>query len=198
MSKELKQSICLRDIYGKPYASCPNLEISGRYIKSLYHLLTRMEDENDKIECQYLINKCLSKHIVYLQEAIIQSFDQKPQLPLISYSKGKKLKQIATSELSVSDGKYSLVDLEALKNLKLLSKSVILTKELVLPCKVKSPNQNYRFQADVIVTKSNVLAYAGHNYDSQSNERNVNHNTMIHRIGKGLKGHMENIKSTKR
>ena len=157
-----------------------------------------MENENDKIECQYLINKCLSRHIVYLQESIIQSFDLKPRLPVISPSQARKIKEIATSDLSVRNGKYSLVDVETLKNLKLLSKSVILTQDLVLPCKVKSPSHSHNFHTNVIVTGSNVLAYAGYNYDSESNEKNVNHNVVIHNMGVGIKNHIQKSRNMNR
>ena len=52
----------------------------------------------------------------------------------------------------------------------------------------------YNFNTEVIVTESNVLAYASHDFDLNDGEKNTNHNVMIQKIGNGISKYMNKIK----
>ena len=199
MTKELNKTLCLNKINKVSYTSSPSLLTSGRYVKSLHHLLANLKSEDEKIECQYLINKCLGAHIVYLQEAIINSFNTQFTLSTISKQQGDFFKDLAKSDFSVKEGKYSLMHAEGLKNLMMLEKTVLLSKSsLVLPCKIKSLNGKYHFNTQIIMTDNNVLAYASSNFDKNESNKNVNHNTLITKMGKGFKNALNKEKNTTR
>ena len=186
MSKELNKSICLKNIHSSAYKACPSLENSGRYIKAIHHLYNKLENEDEKLECQYLVNRHLSSHIICLQEAIINSFNTDNKSPFISKQQGDKFRELAKGEFSLKEGKYSLVDAEDLKTMQMLKRCVYLDKDLVLPCKVKSQDDTYHFNTEIIVTKNNVLSYASYGFE-EDKTRNVNHNVLITKYGKGIK-----------
>ena len=75
-------------------------------------------------------------------------------------------------------------DIESLKKINMLNNTVLLENNLVLPCKIKSENDKYKFNTEIIMTKDNVLGYASHSYEY---DKKSNHNIMIHKMGNGLK-----------
>ena len=93
---------------------------------------------------------------------------------------------MARSNLAIKEGKYSLIDAQDLKTLEMLKHCVYLDKDLVLPCKIKSSDNTYHFNTETVVTKDNVLAYASYGFQ-EDKTRNVNHNVLITKQGKGLK-----------
>lgn len=183
MHKELKRSKCLENIAYIIYRSNPNLENCGRYIKALRNSLSLTQDIKEKEKYEYIINNCLSKHIIYLQESILKA--NKTDKPnIISYDLALRLKSLSRSNNSITDGKYSIVNIEAFKQLSIINKSVILNDNLVLPCKVKSFNEQYKFNTQVIMSKENVLTYSTSNYEHDNSL--VNHYTLINKIGQGI------------
>ena len=184
MSKELKRSKCLENIAYITYRTNPNIENCGRYIKALRNSLSLVKDPNEKEKYEVLINKCLSTHLVYLQEAILCA-NKNNKNTTINFNTALKLKQLARSSYSINEGKYSLVNIEALKKLNAIKKSVILTDTLVLPCKVKSFNEQFKFNTQIIMSQDNVLGYTNGNYEFDNSK--VNHYILINKIGEGIK-----------
>lgn len=185
MSKELKRNKCLEEINYLAYHAQGGLEASGRYIKSLRQTQRSLDNDNDKKRYEYNIKRTMDKHLVSLQEAIVKSYGKSPNKK-ISASKGELIKMLATSDLSVREGKYSLVDVEGLNKFKILSKVVLLKDELLLPCKVRSENQQYRFNTQIIMSKYNVLAYADRGFEYETETSNINHNVLLNKVGKGI------------
>ena len=192
MSKELKRSKCLENVAYIMYRSNPNLENCGRYIKALRNSQSLVTDSVEKENYDYLINKYLSKHIVYLQESLLCA--NKNQInSAIPFEIALRLKSLSRSDDSLSEGKYSLVNIEALKKMLMIKKAVVLKDNLVLPCKVKSFNEQYKFNTQVIMSKENVLAYTNGNYEHDNSL--VNHYTLINKLGEGIKN-SELLKNT--
>lgn len=187
MSKELKRSKCIEDINRLCYHAHPNLETSGRYIKSLRRVQSLITDEKEKLKYEYLINRLLQKHIIFLQESIINSYGRVATKQTISSQSASQIHKLANSTLAVSENGYSLVDVDGLKKLKTVKKSVILKQSISLPCKVKSENQKYKFIAEIIVTPTNVLSYASYDYEYDQTQVNANHNVLLHKVGSGIK-----------
>lgn len=187
MSSELKRSKCLEEIYANTYRANPNLVTSGRYLKTLRHTQTHLENEEEKAKYEYIINRGLQKHIVYLQEAIINSYGNTSNKRQISASSAQAIKRLASSNLVTKGEKYSMVDIDGLRRLSTIKKAVVLEKTLVLPCKVKSENQQFKFNTEIIITKNNVLTYASHDLEHDTSKNNVNHYVLITKMGKGLK-----------
>ena len=185
MSKELKRNRCLEDIDAITYKRNPRIETSGRYIKTLRKSQSLSSDDNEKMKYEYVINKHLNKHILLLQEASINGYG-KTANKRITISKGEFIKILAKSQFAVSEDKFTLVDVEGLKHFKILDKSVMLKEDLVLPCKVKSENQKYKFNTQIIMSKNNVLGYSTNNYEYDYSINNVNHNVLLTKVGKGI------------
>ena len=184
MANELKRSKCIEEINLLAYHASPNLLTSGRYIKALRNYQNIVKNDNEKMKLEYLINRHLHKHIVFLQEAIINSYNKKPEIITINKEQALKFKQMAKSDYAISDTNMSIIDIEGMKKLETIKKSVVLKNTMVLPCKIKSENQKYKFNTQIIMTKNNVLGYASYSYDYDSK---TNHNIMIHKLGKGIK-----------
>lgn len=184
---ELKRSKCLEQIHNISYRSLNNLESSGRYITALRHSQSLEKDENEKLNYEYSINQCLYKHIIFLQESIINSYGKKTNLKIIPLNLANTIKKLAKSNYAVSQNNISLVDVEGLKKLQTIKKAVILKDNLVLPCKVKSENQKYKFNTHIIMTKENVLSYASNSLEYEGNQNNIYHNVLLTKVGKGIK-----------
>lgn len=186
MSKELKRNKCLEKIEAITCKANPSLETSGRYIKTLRKSQNLSKDNNEKMKYEYVINKYLQKHMILLQESAINSYGKKPDKRL-SLTKGEFIKNLAKSEYGVGENKYTLVDVDCLKQFKMLEKSVILKDDLVLSCKVKSENQKYRFNTQIIMSQNNVLGYTTNEYEYDYSLNNVNHNVLLTKVGSGIK-----------
>lgn len=185
MSKELKRSKCLEELNNLVYRAQPSLETSGRYIKALRQSQSLTKDEKEKLKYEYIINKFLRKHIIFIQEAASQSYGKSPR-KVVSPSNAERIKQLAKSSYAVSDGHLSLVDVDGLKKMSVIKRAVVLKEDLVLPCKVKSENQKYKFNTQIIMSKDNVLGYATSQYEYDYSVDNINHNTLLIKIGNGI------------
>ena len=53
--------------------------------------------------------------------------------------------------------------------MKVLDKAVVLKKDVVLPIKVKSSDRKYNFNAQIILSKNNVLSYASNEMAYEEN-----------------------------
>ena len=73
MDSKEKKCLCLEQFYSNCYRANPNLLTSGRYIKSLKEHYNKTQSLDTKIKYEYLINRLLQKHIIHLQESIINS-----------------------------------------------------------------------------------------------------------------------------
>lgn len=186
MSSELQRSRCLEEIHANTYHANPNLVTSGRYLKTLRHTQSQLQTEEEKLKYEYMISRGLQKHIVYLQEAIISSYGNTAPKKQISKSSAQKIKILATSNLATNMERYSMVDVDGLRRLSTIKKAVVLDKNLVLPCKVRSENKQYKFNTEIIVTKNNVLTYASHDFDHDSSLTNINHYVLITKLGNGI------------
>lgn len=184
MSKEIKQSKCLEDISAIAYKGKGNLHSSGRYIKALRQTQNLLEDENERKSYEYKIQRCLQKHIVFLQESIINSYGKSVNKN-IDKECGNRIKELMLSKYCIREGNLSLVDIECVRQEKALSRAVILNKNLVLPCKVKSTDGNYRFNTEIIMTKDNVLGYACSEYEGVDT-RKYNQAKIV-KLGEGIK-----------
>lgn len=187
MSNELERSRCLEEVHYITYHASNNLLNSGRYIKALRHTQGLSRSDREKMRYEYLINRCLQKHIVFLQEAIINGYGKTPNTRLIPAESAKRIKALATSSLAVSDGKHSLIDVDGLKKMEMIKRAVLLKDDLVLPCKVKSENQKYKFNTQIIMTRDNVLSYASRGLDYEPTQTYSNKNIAIQKVGAGIK-----------
>lgn len=183
MSSELQRNKCLEQIYNLSYRATPSLETSGRYIKILRNIQSLTKDSKEKVKYEYKINKCLHKHIIFLQESIINSYGKIKNTKL-EFSCGEKIKQLAKSKYSLEDANLSIVDVDGLKKMNMIGKAVMLKSPLVIPCKVKSENQKYKFNTQIIMTKNNVLSYASN--ELEYDDSVINHNILLTKVGKGL------------
>lgn len=183
MSSEIKRNKCLEQIYNLSYRTLPCLETSGRYIKTLRNIQSLIKDEKEKMKYEYMINKCLHKHIVFLQESIISSYGKSPNNK-ISNEKGKIIENLAKSNYSFNENNMSIVDIDGLKKIQMIKNAVIIKEPLVLPCKVKSENQKYKFNTQIIMTKNNVLSYASNKLEYEPGI--TNHNILLTKVGKGI------------
>ncbi len=183
MSIELKRNKCLENIAYVIYRSNPNLENCGRYIKALRNSLSLTTDIEEKRYYEELIKKCLSNHIIHLQEALLGASELKEN-NVIPFDMALRIKSLSRSNNSLSEGKYSLVNIDALKKMLTIKKAVVLEDSLVLPCKVKSFDQKYKFNTQIIMSKDNVLAYTNDHYELDTSL--INHYTLINKIGSGI------------
>ena len=142
-------------------------------------------NEKEKVKYEYIINKLLRKHIIFIQEVVSESQDKTPR-KVLSPLQGEKIKQLAKSGCAASNGTFALVDVDGLKKLEVIKRAVVLKDDLVLPCKVKSENQKYKFNTQIIMSRDNVLGYAKGQYDYDYGLENVNHNTLVVKLGSGI------------
>ena len=185
MSNEIKRSECLVFVNQIDYEANPRLETLGRYIKSLRYLQGLCSDEDDILKYEYMINTLIIKHIALLQESI--SPFTKGENKSISKDLGNDIKNLTTSPYKVSDGNFSLINVEEMKKLYVIKKAVLLPSPIALPCKIMSKNKQYKFKTQIIMTQKNVLAYVHGELDYDSSQVNVNHNTLLTKVGKGIK-----------
>ena len=186
MSSELKRSKCLEKVNHIEYRSLPSLLSSGRYISSLRYLQRVTTNTDDKMRYEYVINKCLTKHIVLLQETLLSSGKSQKETT-ITPKTYKIIQKLSKSDYAAKEGKYSLVDVEGLKKIQTIKRAVVLSSPLVLPCKVKSENKEYKFNTQIIMTPNNVLGYTRGYFEYDDSKPNINHNTLITKAGKGIK-----------
>lgn len=186
MSTELKRAQFFEKVNRLEYSARPCIETSGRHIKSLRYMSQFITDNTKKTQCEYTINKDLTKHLILLQEAIVSGTKKIPQKRTIPEHTAKAIQQLSTSQYGVTEGKYSFVDVEELKKLKIISRAVVLKNPLVLPCNVISQNKQYKFKTEIIMTPTNVLAYIKGNPQYDTTAVNVNHNTLLTKVGKGI------------
>ena len=185
MSSEVKRSKCLEKVNHIEYRALPSLLTSGRYIRSLRYLQGVTSDPQAKSQYEDLINKYLTKHLVLLQEALLSS-ESNSEKKQISKNTFERIKQLSTSQYTVSEENFSLVDVEGLKKMQTIKRAVILPSPLVLPCKIKSENQQYKFNTQIIMTPNNVLAYTRGEFEFDDSKTNINHNTLLTKIGNGI------------
>ena len=183
MNKQLKRAQCLESVYS---ISPATLESSGRYIKALRHSYGLTSNETEKVKYEYKLTRSLQKHIMLLQETIISSAGKSPSKK-IDGRVARKLKGLTSSVVAISDGKHSYVDVDSLRNMKVLDKTVVLKKDVVLPIKVKSSDRQYNFNAQIILSKDNVLSYASNGIAYEENYAKLHRQTKIERFGKGIK-----------
>lgn len=184
MTKEIKRSQCLTSIYALIYRNNPSLSSLGRYIKALRQEQNLISDITKKNEYEALINNLMQKHIILLQENVLSYQPLKPKS--IEKNMANKIKDLSSCQYCVNDNKYSLVDVDGLKKMKIIKNSVLLKDNLVLPCKVKSENQNYKFIVQIIMTPSNVLLNSKNSFEYDYSKSNVNHYTLLTKVGKGI------------
>lgn len=187
MPNELKKCEYIEKISRINHQASQTLESSGRYIKSMKQSQNGSLNLEKKSQYEYLIADLLEKHFIYLQETIIKSYGKVPTTPHIPPTLVNKVDKLINSSFAISDNHFTIVDIEGLKRLQILKKAVLLPKSISLPCKVKSSNDKYKFVTDIIMSPSNILGYSSYNYGYDSSNNNVNHNTLLHKIGQGLK-----------
>jgi hypothetical protein len=183
MNKQLKRAQCLESVYS---ISPATLESSGRYIKALRHSYGLTSNETEKVKYEYKLTRSLQKHIMLLQETIISSAGKSPSKK-IDASTARKLKGLTKSVVAISDGKYSYVDVDSLRNKRTLDKAVILKKDIVLPIKVKSSDSQYKFNAQIVLSQDNILSYATNTLDNGNVVTQLYRPTPIVKMGKGIK-----------
>ena len=71
--------------------------------------------------------------------------------------------------------------------MQILQRAVVLKKDVALPVKVKSSNGKYKFNAQIILSKGNVLSYASNNFGYEENYAKLYRVTPIERLGSGVK-----------
>jgi len=183
MNKQVKRALCLEGIYSLPTHT---LESSGRYIKALRHSYGLTSNPMEKVKYEYKLTRSLQKHIMLLQENIINSVGKSPNKKIES-SIGNNIKNLTKSPVALNEGKYSYVDVDSLRNLKLLKKAVILKKDVVLPVKVKSRDNAYKFNTQIILSKNNILSYASNTLDASNVNARLYNPIKIERLGTGIK-----------
>lgn len=185
MSNEIKRSECLVLVNQIDYEATPRLETLGRYIKSLRYLQGLLSNKEDILKYEYIINALIIKHISLLQEMLSDA--HKTPNKIIPKSMAYDIKKLTTSSYKVSDGTYSLIDIEGMKKLHIIKKSVLLPSPIALPCKIMSKNKEYKFNTQIIMTQKNVLSYVRGELDYDNSLVNVNHNTLLTKVGTGIK-----------
>ena len=192
MNKQVKRAVCLENVYA---ISQHTVESSGRYIKSLRHTLGLITSESEKLKYEYKLTRSLQKHIMLLQESIIHSAGKAPNKS-IEAPVATKIIGLTRSPIAFTEGKYSYVDVDSLRNMKLLKKAVMLKKDVVLPIKVKSQDEAYKFNVQVVLSKNNVLSYASSTLSNEVVTSKLYRPIKIERFGKGIR-HNELIEKAK-
>lgn len=192
MNNQVKRALCLEDIYSLPTHS---LESSGRYIKALRHSYGLTSNPTEKVKYEYKLTRSLQKHIMLLQENIINSSGKFPN-KIVKKETAIKIKNLTSSPIALNEGKYSYVDVDSLRNLILLNKAVRLKKDIVLPVKVKSSDSTYKFNTQIILSKNNILSYASSTLNTSIVTSRLYNPTKISRIGNGIKNN-ELLEQTK-
>ena len=183
MNKQLKDALCLEQVYAMNLSS---VEASGRHIKAVRHAASLVKTDKDKLKYQYKLTRSLQKHIMLLQSNIIETSGKECD-KTISEKEAKTLTSLVTSPIAYTEGKYSYVDVDTLRNMQILQRAVVLKKDVALPVKVKSSNGKYKFNAQIILSKGNVLSYASNNFGYEENYAKLYRVTPIERLGSGVK-----------
>jgi hypothetical protein len=183
MNKQLQDALCLEQVYAMNLSS---VEASGRHIKAVRHASSLVKTDKDKLKYQYKLTRSLQKHIMLLQSNIVEN-SGKEMDKTISEKEAKTLTSLVTSPVAYTEGKYSYVDVDTLRSLQVLEKAVVLKKDVALPVKVKSSNGKYKFNAQIILSKGNVLSYASNNFGYEENYAKLYRITPIERLGSGIK-----------
>ena len=192
MNKQIKRAQCLENVYSIAPAT---LESSGRHIKALRHLYGLTTNNSELLKLQYHLTRALQKHIMLLQETIIYSAGKTTDKK-IDANVAEKLKGLTTSVVAINDGKHNYVDVDSLRNMKVLDKAVVLKNDVVLPIKVKSSDRKYNFNAQIVLSKNNILSYASNQLSYEESYAKLYRPTKIERFGKGIK-HNEIIANAK-
>lgn len=182
MNKEIKRALYLENVYS---INLNTVEASGRHIKAQRQLYSLITNPTERLKYEYNLTRSLQKHIMLLQENIINSNGKTPNKK-VGIEFAKRIKDLTTSPIALHEGNYSYVDVESLRNQKVLDKTVLLKKDIVLPIKVKSSDNLYKFNTQIILSTDNVLSYASYTF-SKDEYTKVPQTTKIVRMGKGIK-----------
>ena len=181
MNKQLRNARTLESVYAiNPFT----LESSGRLIKAQRQTHGLTTSDKERLQCEYNLTRSLQKHIMILQEGIILGAGQAPS-KIISPEVAKRLTSLTASPIAYSEGKFSYVDVDTLRNLEVLNKSVVLTKNVVLPIKVKSGG--YKLNAQIVLSQNNVLSYASNGLGYEENYAKLYRPVKIESLGNGIK-----------
>ena len=183
MNKQLSNTSRLEYVYSMTTST---LVGSGRYITALRQAYSTSHSESERIKYSYKLTRSLQKHIMTLQEAIIESAGKKPTKKVDTAS-AKRIIGLTKSPVALNEGKYSYVDVDSLRNKKTLDKAVILKKDIVLPIKVKSSDSQYKFNAQIVLSQDNILSYATNTLDNGNVVTQLYRPTPIVKMGKGIK-----------
>ena len=186
LSSEIKRIQCLEKVNYIEYSAQPNILTSGRYIRSLRYLQELSTKSFEKEKYEGAINRQLNDHLILLQEALLNGTRKKQKYITLSNPLAETLKNLLTSEYTVNDGSLTLINTQDLKKLQIVKRAVMLDSPLVLSFKVKSDNQQYNFNTQIFVTPDNVLTYTRGELEYDYTP-NINHNTLINKLGTGLK-----------
>ncbi len=181
MNKQLRNSRTLESVYA---INPVTLESSGRLIKAQRQTCGLTTSDKERLQCEYNLTRSLQKHIMILQEGIILGAGQAPS-KIISPEVAKRLTSLTASPIAYSEGKFSYVDVDTLRSLEVLNKSVVLTKNVVLPIKVKSGG--YKLNAQIVLSQNNVLSYASNGLGYEENYAKLYRPVKIERLGNGIK-----------
>ena len=181
MNKQLRNSRTLESVYA---ISPVTLESSGRLIKAQRQTCGLTTSDKERLQCEYNLTRSLQKHIIILQEGIILGAGKAPS-KIISPEVAKRLTSLTASPIAYSEGKFSYVDVDTLRSLEVLNKSVVLTKNVVLPIKVKSGG--YKLNAQIVLSQNNVLSYASNGLGYEESYAKLYRPVKIERLGNGIK-----------
>ena len=183
MNKQVKIASCLEHIY----SISPNtIESSGRYIKAIRQSYGLTNNSSEKVKYEYKLTRSLQKHIMLLQENIVHNSNKTPT-NTIDANVAKTIINLTKSQIAYTEGRISYVDVDSLRNLNALEKAVIIKKDIVLPVKVKSSDGVYKFNTQIILSKSNVLSYASNTLDTKEVEAKLYVPRRIEKLGLGIK-----------
>lgn len=183
MNKQKNIAVCLESAYS---INQNTIEASGRYIKAIRQVYGLTSNPNEKIKCEYKLTRSLQKHIILLQENIVYN-SGKPTTKKIDTTIAKNLIKASKSIVAINNDKFSYVDIDSLRNMQVLDKTVVLKKDVVLPIKVKSSDQTYKFNAQIILSKNNILSYASNTLSTEEINDKLYKLTPIEKLGSGIK-----------
>ena len=181
MNKQLKNAHTLESVYA---LSPVTLESSGRHIKAQRHRYGLTTSDKEKMQCEYNLTRSLQKHIMLLQEKIIEGSGKTPSRT-ITPDVARRLTSLTSAPIAYSEGKYSYVDVDTLRNMQVLDRAVVLTKNVVLPIKVKSGG--YKLNAQIVLSPDNVYSYASNGLAYEESYAKLYRSVKISKVGKGIK-----------
>ena len=183
MNTQVKRALCLERIYS---ISTHTVESSGRHIKATRHYRGLVSSESEQQKCDYALVRSLNKHVSLLQESIINSAGKTPSKKVDS-SFATRIITLTKSPIALTEGNYSYVDVDSLRNMNSLKKAVTLKKDVVLPVKVKSQDEVFKFNVQIVLSKNTVLSYASNTFSKDSDVEKLYRPVKIERLGKGIK-----------